>query len=418
MLKRAILLLFLLAPFKLYPFWPFFYEFGEEKRILGPLISFSEEDRNELIIRPLFFIHEKKDGVLRFPYPIGRFGPQKSYFIPIYMSHEKDEGRNYSFFLFFWGEENGETYGGFFPFYGKLKNRFGKDRIGFFLWPLYGVSEIGERKKESIVWPIFSLYSGGERGYKVFPLYGVREIEGVKRSQFFLWPFLYMDEKGLDTEDPMRSFYLLPFYISGENKSGSLSSYCVLFPLYCRFKNPERVKVSYLWPFITRSEGKEEGVSVFPLFKRMEKEDYLEEGFIWPFLYTKRESLKEEKEVDVRFLMVNRYEKKEEELYFNIWPLFGYEAKNGVRKLSLPFVFPFRFEGFQKIINPLFSIFEYRREGEWEGLNLLYGLFTHEKRAKSSKTRFAFLFELERKDEETDFRFFSGLISFQQRPNR
>ncbi|MCX7856638.1 MAG: hypothetical protein N2513_01450 [Deltaproteobacteria bacterium] len=417
MLIRSLLIIFLFLPLSSYAIWPFFYEFGEEKRLLGPFISLTDkEEKEELIVRPLFLIYENENGgVVRFPYPLARFGPKKSYFVPFYMSQEQKERKNYSFFLFFYGKENNETYGGLFPIYGHLKNRFGNEDIRFFLWPLYSSTEVEKRKKENFFWPIFSIYSGEEKGFKVFPFYGRREIEGRKKTEFFFWPFIYREIKGLDTEDPYSSFYFVPFYLTGKKESGSLESLCVMFPLYCRFKNPYRTKVSYFWPFITVSEGKEKGVSIFPLFKNMVSAEYKTEGFLWPFLYTKKESIdEEEKEIDIQFLLLNRYERKKEALFVNLWPFFGYEKKEGSSKLAVPFVFPFKFEGFQKIINPLFSIVEYKKQGDWEGLNILYGLYTQERKKNTWKRRLAFLLEVKKEENETAIKFFCGLLGFQK----
>ncbi len=413
-MHRYLLTLFLLLPLSLEAFWPVFYEFGEEKRIFGPLVSFSKkEGKKEKIIRPLFLIHEEK--ALMFPYPLAKFSPDKSYFIPFYSATKEIDRSYFSLFLLFYGREGDETFFGIFPFYGEMKNRFGRDRIGFFLWPIYGVSEIKGKKKENFIWPFFSLYSGKETGYKVFPLYGVREIEGVKKSRFFLWPLIYLEKKDMDTEDPYYSFYFLPFYLSGRNESRSVESYCVLFPLYCYFKNREGTKESILWPFITKSDGKEVGISIFPFFKHLVTEEYEIEGILWPFLYTKKESFFEgEEEIDVRFLILNRYAKKGEETFFNVWPLFGYEEKKNTKSFSLPFLFPFRFERIQSLINPLFSIVEYKRKDDWRGLNILYGLYTDERKGENWKKRFAFLLEAKKEEGRTLIEILSGLFAIEE----
>ncbi|MCS7280010.1 MAG: hypothetical protein NZ583_00045 [Desulfobacterota bacterium] len=416
MLKRILLIssLFFLTSSYSFAFWPIYYEFGEEKRFLGPLISWKakKEEKKELVVRPLLLIYEENEKkVLHFPYPLGRFENEKSYFVPFFMAQRREEKKDYSFLLVYWGESEGENYGGFFPFYGEVKKRFGKDRIRFFLWPLYGATEIDGAKKENYLWPFFSLYSGEEKGYKIFPIYGKHERPDIRESQFFLWPFFYKERKNLDTDDPFRSIYLLPFYLSGKTESGSFDSYCIMFPLYCRLKSPGKVKKYYLWPFVEKVEGEEEGVSIFPLIRKIKTEDHETLGILWPFFYTRKEFFDERKKgTETAFLLLSRYEKEDSQFVLSLWPLLGYKVSETETEVNFPFIFPLKFEKFQKILNPLFSLLEYRKEGDWEGLNILYGLYTQERWKKKWKKRVGFIFEVKQEDEEISFRFLSGLL--------
>lgn len=412
MAKNLALFVFLLIPSSLYSFWPIYYEFGGEKRIFGPLISYEKEERtHELIIRPLLLIYEG-DGVFNFPYPLGKFSKEKSYIFPIFLATSDVKRKTYLIGNFFYGKDKEESYAAFFPFFGEIKNRFGKERIGFFFWPLYGVSETKGKKKENFLWPIFSLMSGEEKGYKVFPFYGRREEEGKKKSIFFLWPIFFLEKKDMDTDDPYTFFFLLPFYFSGKRESKSFESYSIMFPFYFYSKTPERVKKSFFWPLVTKSEGSEKGLEIFPLFRRVVTEDEEKEGIIWPFFYTKSIQKKGE-EFGFRFLILSAYEKKRDDLSFNVWPFFGYERKNGRSNFYAPFFFPFGFERIKKIINPLFSLVEYKKQDNWEGVSLFYGLYTQEKAGENWKRRLAFLAELKKEEGKYGFKFFFGLFGIE-----
>jgi len=121
---------------------PVFREF----QALGPFI-FQESfaGRDAWGIRPFFSrLEEKKAGNSQWEvlYPLGKFQSgtkNHRYFSPLYRSDSyKENGEErYAFFPFFWGKTpGGKTYGGVFPFYGHLINRFGKKDIRFLLWPL------------------------------------------------------------------------------------------------------------------------------------------------------------------------------------------------------------------------------------------------------------------------------------------
>ena len=137
-------------------------------------------------------------------FPLGKSTEEKSYFFPLYTRHEGEEEHDVAFFPFFYGKTHGRSYGGVFPLYGTLYNRFRRDEIGFFLWPLYGYSKGDGASRTNVIWPLFSIYSGSQQGFKVGPLYGQRQWGNERKSMFVLWPFSYGTKKGSTPTDPRR----------------------------------------------------------------------------------------------------------------------------------------------------------------------------------------------------------------------
>lgn len=178
--------------------WPISWEFNNEKRFLGPLIAYQNENNTDhFTFRPLLATYDSNDGgVYNYLYPLGYAAQEHSYFIPLYRSKRLGDDSDTSLMLLFWGKSKRQgNYGGIFPFYGRLYDRFAKDEMGFALWPMYSFAKSEGATKTNVVWPIFSLYRGTESGFKIFPLYGERKLTGIKESRFYLWPIFSLKER-------------------------------------------------------------------------------------------------------------------------------------------------------------------------------------------------------------------------------
>ena len=150
-LLPLILLLFIIsspAQGESWGVWPFFSYHAEEDHreveILGPLVTWKEEQgERQWGVRPLFYHANNPSRWFwrwEFLYPLGKYqiieGDHKFYLVPFSLfrddvtstSPERREN-NSSILTAFWGQtDDGERYGGFFPFAGQLKERFGRER--------------------------------------------------------------------------------------------------------------------------------------------------------------------------------------------------------------------------------------------------------------------------------------------------
>jgi hypothetical protein len=423
MWKFVFLLVFF--PCALNAFWPVYWEFGGEKRFLGPLVSYRQENNEtSLTIRPLLFSYDSNEGgVYDYFYPLGRSAKDKSYFIPFYLSKGASQSDNAasdesissqpsdtSFFLFFHGTSSKGGYGGLFPFYGKLYDRFGKDEMGFFLWPLYSYTKTEGAKKTNLLWPFISLYSGTEKGFKLWPILGTRQQEGIKKSSFFLWPIFYKEENYLDTDEPLEKFYAIPFYLSSRSKTRD--EYAIMFPLYSYSKDQYREKTNILWPVFSFTKGEDtSGYGIFPLISSETREGHSTLSILWPFLYNQSEwFIKDRRYTTKRVLLLNRYVDDEDGLFFNIWPVFEHQEHNGRTDVLMPSILPVRSPGIDRIIKPLFTIMEYHKEGNKRMTSFLYGLVTREEDDDSWKVRLAFLIELKKESGSMGYEILSGLF--------
>jgi len=406
----------LLLPCTLHAFWPLSWEFDNENRFLGPLASYERIDDNfRLTLRPLLFSYDSENGgKYHFLYPLGKSTKEKSYFIPFFLSKEFEGQRDTSIILFFFGESKKGAYGGFFPFYGKLYNRFSKDEMGFFAWPLYSYTENEGTRKTNMLWPLFSFYSGEEKGVKAWPLYGTREKEGVKSTSFFLWPIFRREKKDLDTNEPVDVFYAFPLYM--QSVSEKRASYTFIWPLFSYTRDDEKRKWDIFWPLFSRTDGEErKGFGIFPFYSYDIKDRDKTVNILWPLYKESEWYAGDERFFQRRVFLFSKYEEEKEKVFLNIWPFFDCREKEKEYAFYFPSILPFRDEGFDRLIKPILTLWEQKGSETKSMTNLLYGLFTSERKDDMWKIRFAFLLELTGDDKGFGFQFLSGLFGMDRK---
>jgi hypothetical protein len=69
-----------------------------------------------------------------------------------------------------------------------------------------------------------------------------------------------------------------------------------------------------------------------------------------------------------------------------------------------------RFEELNRIIKPLFTLYEQRKSGDRHMVSLFYGLYTREEKGDEWTTRFAFLLRLKKDRNGIGFEVLSGLF--------
>ena len=232
-------------------------ETGEKKiDALGPFVSYkSSEDEKEYGFRPIFYNYKnyKKDRTsFDFLYPFSThrtFEGDTKFQMLVYIFYYKSDVRPSGFvekdftlfpFIFSKQAENPEeSYFAFFPFGGKLKNKYGKDQISFFMFPLFLQTKKEGVTNNNFLWPFMGYYTGeGVKGGRLWPLYGKRYKPGVFSESFALWPiFLNREADFMGFQAHARA--VMPFY------------YGLDFP--------GRKQRTYLWPFFNTIDNTKDG---------------------------------------------------------------------------------------------------------------------------------------------------------------
>ncbi|NWF91585.1 MAG: hypothetical protein HXY46_01605 [Syntrophaceae bacterium] len=423
-------------------FWPLFQytsdrtEGVKEVNVLGPLLLWRKEARQkQWAIRPL--LYWTGDGAepldrLEFLYPLGKYqmkeGEKKGYLFPLSVYKEEIfDGKkkwDFQFFPFFTGEtEGGKNYSGVFPLFGTLLDRYGKDEIRFYLWPLYSRSISEGVSTTNLLWPFFSSTEGErKRGERFWPIYGRKEEVGVSDKEFFLWPIFIRERKGIDTDDPVDERMIFPLYRVKESKH--FESKTFLWPFFShtidRATGFEQWDLP--WPIFQTLKGEDlKGMRIFPLYGYKEKGDEMRRGFLLYPLYQWEEDRKDDVyERTIRILLLSRIRKgkesqaAEKERSIRIWPFFDYEKDAiGQEKLSILYLLPFKEEGLERNLFPLFRIFRWEKDPKrGTSTDLLWGFYKRVKREETDSWEIAHLIGMKRERDRKAISLFKGLFLY------
>jgi hypothetical protein len=423
--------------------WPLFHytsdpvEGESEVEGLGPFFYWRKDSaRKEWGVRPLlYWTRDEQEPLkrLEFVYPFGKYQVREDdrggYLFPISRyRREMVEGKkkwDFQFFPFFIGEtEQGEDYYGFFPLYGFLLNRYGKENIRFYLWPLYSESISEGTRTRNLIWPFFALLEGeNTTGYRLWPFYGQREEFGVSKSEFLLWPIFLRKTKGLDTDEPMKERMAFPFYIGRTSKNFESNTYLWPFFSHVRERTTGFEQWDLPWPLFRTFHGENlYGMRFFILYGYKVREGNSKRVFVvYPLYQYEEDSLQDVEERTYRILFSRvRIDQEadgvEKERSVRIWPLFEFERKEtGQKTFSFLYLFPFKEEGFERNLFPLFRIFHWKRDPQGKvSANLLWGLFQKMEKGESSYWEVAYLIGIKKGKGWKEVSLLKGLFLYQR----
>ncbi|WP_438481063.1 hypothetical protein [Oleiharenicola lentus] len=191
---------------------------------------------------------------------------------------------------FYFSRHSGDErydYKALFPVAGTIKNRFGRDRINFFVFPLYGHTEKDGRHIKHTPWPfVRTIYGNGHKGFELWPLFGHKGREGDYRSQFYLWPLIYKNERKLSEPVPSVSVGFLPFY-TRDTAPGYINENFV-WPFFGYSDRTEPVKyheTRYFWPFLVQAHGDVRNVNRWaPFYTHSVNKGYDKTWYLWPLV--------------------------------------------------------------------------------------------------------------------------------------
>jgi hypothetical protein len=421
-------------------FAPLFIYSEDEKRegtaldVLGPFFTYRKDRQEEdLAFRPLFYSKtEPTQYRLDYLYPMGGYERTKtrlhSYFHFIYrtdrdLTREPTEKKERSFLLAFWGDtDKGEPYGGFFPLYGNLKDRFGRDEMNFFLWPVYSDSREGQDMTYTLLWPFFTYSEGSKRqGFKFWPLGGYDRKKNDYEKAFLLWPIFHHEKRYLYTDDPTEINMVWPLYVS--SASSKRVSRSVIWPFfnYTYDEDAHYTQWDFPWPILQWAKGDERSIfRVFPIYGRKYWQG-VERGYIlFPFYwYIHEGDDRYEKRLD-RYLLFSKNEttvwKKDGqgERRLRVWPFFYYrEEREGNVFLYWPCIIPVDFEGYERNWAPLLSLYEYRRDPQGGSESkFLWGIYVHRQNAARELYEVSFFLTYYTAQDLAYFSLLKGLLEY------
>lgn len=383
--------------------------------------------------------------------------------IPFYFSSNQGNGRGYVvLFPFFWRGNDArvfipfysprrQSFFGIFPFYGKFKGLWGRDKIQFFLWPLLTITEKDRIQSIHFPWPFLGIFRGsGGSGAKCWPLWGYLRTDNLSTKAYFLWPLGHyrriIDPSSGREKEKIKGF--LPLYLSIDKNKYHLRYY---FPLYAREETPKRISTGYFFPLFTKSYFPKEldtetrilllflrwrkGASqrkileLFPLFKKDSSPERVRSYVMFPlysFMMDRDENIQFKRRYLIPLLISKEkiwlHNKNEKEKQLVLLPLFGsLHYKNGA---SLFRVFwPLWYttaEPVERNFAPLWTVFERRKDTEGNlSVTLFWNIFSYRQFEKEAVWEVnPFIFRYKSSETEKEFDLLGGLFGFKKKPNQ
>lgn len=190
-------------------------------------------------------------------------------------------------FLPFWfhgKDEDGVGYKGLFPIGGEIRNILWKDRIRFFLWPIWVQSQVNNVHTTDVLWPIISKTTTPDHHleqWRVFPFYAYARNARQYEKRAVLWPFWtqarYTHPKAKGT-----AWMLFPLY--GRIDLNTQTGWTFLPPFFQHVRSEKMTRTSFPWPIFLRETGFREKLILWPLYG-YRKDGVLERRYwLWPFI--------------------------------------------------------------------------------------------------------------------------------------
>jgi hypothetical protein len=421
----------------------------ESAEYVGPL--FFEKSRTDGAhfkgFRPLYLqIQEGNRETTAFLYPFFTWQKEADYryftfFELINFRRQTDSDqqtiRNFDVWPFYFSRDSGDpesSYRAVFPLGGTIKNRFGKDRIHFVLFPLYANVEKSGAHTTHAPWPFLRFIDGaGEHGFEFWPLFGHHGRQNDYDSRFYLWPLIYKSSKNLSEPQPDVKLGVLPFY-SRDTSPGYINEN-YLWPFFGTTHRTMPVKYDerrYFWPFLVQGRGDVTNINRWAPFYTHSINKGMDKTWIaWPvFRHSEWEDngIKQDKDQVLFFLywsltqhsLSNPNAASAHKTH--LWPLVS-SWDNGAGRRQLQVLSPFEVffptnEPVRQLYTPLFALYRYEQRAPQDTRHsVLFSLFSWKKSPVEKEFHFGPLFSKRSVAGYSRFSLGLGLLSWQRTPD-
>ncbi len=343
---------------------------------LNPFVeNIQTEEGSFFAVRPFYSHTEVEEGAIRdvfWPlYSRKSFEDEKtSRALIFWWTHtfnaqeESPRNRNWLLPFYFQGRnESGENYFAIFPLGGTIYEFLGRDRIEFWLFPIFGKSQINEVKTTSVLWPIYSRTRGeGIRRDRVFPILGKSTLEGKYEKRFVLWPF-WTSANYFYPGDSGKTWILFP--ICGRADLENEKTLWVIPPFF-RFTQGTKQNRTYCpWPFFQRLESPERNKFwVWPLWGRDQYVGGVQKTFaLWPFLWSEKseeEACVKTRKLALPFFYSNRETVNDETVSkgWKIWPLMSWKRDENASRFRMLELWPIESGPVERNWTPLWTLYK------------------------------------------------------------
>lgn len=330
-------------------------------------------------------------------------------------------------------ERPGASYRAVFPLAGSIPQRFGQDRLSWFLFPLYGRFEKRGTTTLTVPWPFIKVLSGdGHSGFEFWPLYGNREKLGVYREHFALWPLIYDHATWSDGKPSSRKIGVLPFYARDESEGYRSETYLWPFFGYVDRTAPYRYHASnYLWPLWVQGKGDDRHINRWaPFYSHSLIKGTEKTWILWPLWrqssWTEGE-LAHERTQFLYFLYNANSQRSairpgvESASKIHVWPLVS-SWNNGAGRKQWQILSPFEVffphnEQVRLTWSPLFALYRFDQAKPGDTRHVAFwSAVSYQRNQTANETAFHIgpLLSMERNHDQGRFALLGGLLAWQR----
>ena len=377
--------------------WPFWIGQEDEatgqitaQQILGPLYAShtNPAGSTQQVLRPLWLRTTEGDKTTNhFLYPFFTWqrdatGTAFTFFQLVNHHREVtpsgDSTRQFDVWPFYFSRDTGDpatSYHALLPIAGTIKNRFGKDRLTWYAFPLYFNTDKAGMQVTSAPWPFIRVINGaGHHGFEFWPLFGSRAHPGDYHNQFYLWPLIYKQEKNLSEPQPDVKLGVLPFYARDSGPGYLSETYAWPFFGYTHRTTPTKYdETRYFWPLLVQGRGDQHYVNRFaPFYTHSIVKGYDKTWVLWPLYRHARWSdagIAQEKNAFLFFLYASVVQRSltnpaaAPAYKRHLWPLITV-WDNGAGRRQTQLLSPFEIffphnDPIRQLYTPLFAIYRF-----------------------------------------------------------
>jgi hypothetical protein len=260
------------------------------------------------------------------------------------------------------------------------------------------------------------------RRFRIFPLYGYNEREGLGRKTFVLWPF-YTQVRY--TVPGASGFGWILFPVTGHLKMQNQETWWMVPPIFRLTKSEEETKILGPWPFFQKEKGEDRDKTYFwPLYGRKVVDGVDRRFFVWPLGHY--EVSEDVDGITTRkgfFPFYREYhtvpseemgDEAVEENWIKVWPFFSRlrQADGRNQTIVIPDLNPLRGGPIERNYAPFWHLYVRQQVKDQVDTEVLWGLYRSHARAESYRYRSLFpLISWSRSEEGGHFSLLKGLLS-------
>ncbi|MDY6933551.1 MAG: hypothetical protein SVZ03_04920 [Spirochaetota bacterium] len=310
----------------------------------------------------------------------------------------------FPFLLYGDSVDKNDKYCHIWPFGGSMRDKLGQDNISTYLFPgfvlffffppsfpptltnaavllislipLYVNYNSKDYKSWGLLWPIIQRGKSSTRNDKRFlPFYSHNYTRDKYESHSILMLFNY--QRVIMRDDEQKTFFAVPFFGKRWNRSSLSNSSTLLWPFFSWGYDIKRgdYELNFPWPLVQIQDCSKPYINKRIFFPFFGKYDYQNKRtfFITPLYFSLKKKTKSyDSEYYINALIIwyfkREYKKKPSPTYgsswryFKIWPIFHYEKDDrGNFSFNFLSLLPMRDpEGYERLYQPFWTIFEYR----------------------------------------------------------